>query len=410
LNAGRVLRGVLLAGAALGTLAACGRDPRVARVYDGKIVEGRYVSPDAYAAFLRGVLAEESGDYRGAIAAYGEALDEDESDPEIATRIAEARCKANPADPESDRWFAQALAKDPESASALAAKARCATARGRTEEAAQLAQRAAALDPSNVALAALAVRSSGDPAARERAIALTEAHAGHAAAWDALVQWGYAHKDAALVVRGLVGLVRVAPSRSGEVEKAATTLLAAGDAAQARTLAVAVADAPRELAVRGPHDPIVARLAVDEALARGDRARALARATRGHVPLAELAARALLLDQRDVALAIATSVTSADPASSGAAMVKLAIEGGGGGKGGPLRVPPALQSPGDQPPELCALVLADRLAATAGADAARTWLARIVRTPIPPRDPLATALAERLAAKGVLPAPLHAAQ
>ena len=46
-------------------LAGCGAEPRVVRVYDGRIVEGRYVSPEAYAAFLRGVLAEESGRPQG---------------------------------------------------------------------------------------------------------------------------------------------------------------------------------------------------------------------------------------------------------------------------------------------------------------------------------------------------------
>ena len=55
-------------------VAACGSEPRVARVYDGKLVEGRFVSPDAYAAFLRGVLAEESGDLKGATAAYAQAI------------------------------------------------------------------------------------------------------------------------------------------------------------------------------------------------------------------------------------------------------------------------------------------------------------------------------------------------
>src|SRR3954464_11392997 len=98
---------VLSLSAAASMLAlACGSEPRVARVYDGHLVEGRYVSPDAYAAFLRGALAEESGDLKGAVAAYSQALDEDEDDPEIASRIGEARCKLDPKDPEIDRAFA----------------------------------------------------------------------------------------------------------------------------------------------------------------------------------------------------------------------------------------------------------------------------------------------------------------
>jgi hypothetical protein len=57
----------------------------------------------------------------------------------------------------------------------------------------------------------------------------------------------------------------------------------------------------------------------------------------------------------------------------------------------------------DQPPELCALVFADRLATAAGADVARQWLGRITRTPMSSRDPVAGPLAVDLAARGVLP-------
>ncbi len=390
-------------------VAACGSEPRVARVYDGKLVEGRFVSPDAYAAFLRGVLAEESGDLKGATAAYAQALDEDEDDPEISVRIGEVRCKLDPRDPEIDRAFKRALTLDSASASALAARSRCETARGRTAEAADLAAKAAALDPGNVGLAALVVRSEvsrGDPAARERAVALTTAHGEHVAAWDALIAWGNAHQDAALVVRGLEGLVRVAPARTAELEKGSLALLAAGDVTLARKLAVAVADAPRELGVVGPRDATVARLAVDEALARADKATALARATRGHVSLAEVAARALLLDHKDLAQAIASSVTDADPSSSGALMVKLAS------RAAPTTsaIPSALLAPKDQPPELCALVFADRLAQQTNVETARGWLTKVTRTPMPERDPLALALATSLAAKGILSTPLHAAQ
>ena len=386
---------------------ACGSEPRVVRVYDGRIVEGRYVSPDAYAAFLRGVLAEESGDLKGALSAYAQAHDEDDDDPEIATRIGEARCKLDPKDGEADRAFAKALKIDGSYASALAAKGRCALARGNTDEAALLARRAAALDPSNVALEALALRAEaprGDPAARERAIALTVAHADHAAAWDALVAWGRARHDAELVARGLEGLVRAAPTRSGEAEKGAVALLDGGQPVLARRVAIAVTDAPRELGVIGPRDATVARLAVDEALARGDKNAALARATRGHVPLAEVAARALLLDRRDIAGSVATSLASADPGASGASMVKAALKSAGAAPGsGKGPAPPVMADVSDQPPEICALVFADRLAVASGTEVARTWLARVTRTPMAARDPLAGPLAVDLAARGVLP-------
>jgi len=56
-----------------------------------------------------------------------------------------------------------------------------------------------------------------------------------------------------------------------------------------------------------------------------------------------------------------------------------------------------------EPPELCALVLADRLAKAAGPEVARTWLARVAYTPTAPRDPLGGPLAVDLATRGVLP-------
>jgi hypothetical protein len=390
---------------------ACASEPRVVRVYDGRIVEGRYVSPDAYAAFLRGALAEEAGDLKGALTHYATAAGDDEDDPEIMTRIGEVRCKLDPKDGEADRAFARAVKLDPSYASMSAARARCALSRGQNDEAARLARQAASADPKNVGLEALAIRTEAgraDPAARERAIALTVAHGQHAAAWDALMVWGRAHKDAELVARALEGLVHAAPTRSLEVEEGAVALLDGGALPLARRVAAAVADAPRELGVIGPRVATVARLAVDEALARGDRKAALARATRGHVSLPEVAARALLLDRKELAASIAGSVADADPGASGAQMVKAALKGTAPGAG------PAAGAPGkgrpdplanvtDQPPEICALVLADRLATASGTEVARTWLAKITRTPMPPRDPLAGALAVDLATRGVLP-------
>lgn len=383
----------------------CGAEARVVRVYDGRIVEGRYVSSEAYAAFLRGVLAEENGDLKAALTAYGVAVVEDEDDPELVSRIGEARCKLDPKDPLADRAFDTALKTDPTSASALAAKGRCALARGRTDEAFELARRAAAQDPSNVGLQALVVRAGAsrtDAAAREQAIALTLAYGENSLAWDALIVWGRAHHDAELVARGLQGLLRVAPARSIEAERAVTALLEGGELVLARRLACAVSDAPREMGVIGPRDATVARLAVDEALVRGDRAVALARATRGHVPLAEVAARALLLDKKEIAASIAASVADADPGASGAVMVRAALTAAGTGAPGKARAD-VLARITDRPPELCALIFADRLGAAAGSDVAKQWLARITRTPMAVRDPLGGPLAKDLADRGILP-------
>jgi hypothetical protein len=400
------LLGAPLGFVALGALAfvaaGCGAEPRVVRVYDGRIVQGRYVSAEAYAAFLRGALAEASGDLRAAATAYGTAANEDDEDPEVLARLGEVRCKLDPKDGNADRAFGRALSIDPKYAGALAAWSRCAAARGKSSEALDLARRAVLEDPKNVELQALVVRSAAgqapegaqaEAAAREQAIALTLAHGENAAAWDALAAWGRSHRDAELVARALEGLVHAAPMRSLEVEKGAVALLEGGQLALARRVASVLADAPRDMEVLGPRDATVARLAVDEALVRGDRLAALARATRGHVALSEVAARALVLDQREIAKALATQVTDADPGASGAAMVKASLEGRTAG----------FAHVTDQPPELCALVFADRLATAVGTDVARQWLARITRTPMSGRDPVAGPLAVDLAARGVLP-------
>ena len=97
---------------------------------------------------------------------------------------------------------------------------------------------------------------------------------------------------------------------------------------------------------------------------------------------------------------------AAEPGASGAQMVKLALE-----TGGPIPSPagaPAkareLPAATDLPPEICALVFADRLATSAGAEVARGWLVETERTPMALLDPLAGPLAVDLATRGVLSA------
>ncbi|MBS2019949.1 MAG: hypothetical protein JST00_44205 [Deltaproteobacteria bacterium] len=400
-----MMRAAVAIGLALFTsgLVGCLPQTRVSRVYEGSVRQERYIHPDAYAAFLRGVLAEEAGDAKAALAAYVQAADDDEDDPEVWTRIGEVRCKVDPKDDAADKAFAKALAVDPTYAGALAGKARCALVRNRPADAAAAAALAAAQDPKNVALESLYLRARAasdpsDPKARERAIALTLANCQTPGAWDALIAWGRARRDAELIARGYEGLVRAAPMRSVEAEAATILLLGDDKLALARRVAVSLSDAPRELGVVGPINATVARLAVDEALARGDKATALARATRGHVPLAEVAARALVLEQKDIAAAVASSVADADPGSSGARMVKLAL-----GAGSKPASPELVAHVTDRPPELCALVFADRLAAAASAEVAREWLSKIERTPMPARDPVGAALTKELVARGVLP-------
>jgi tetratricopeptide (TPR) repeat protein len=387
---------VLLAVAGAGA-AGCGYSGNVVRVYDGRVVEGPFVPPDAYASYLRGVLAEESGDLATALAAYTQAAESDDEDAAIWTRLGEVRCKLRPGDRAADAAFARAARLDATYAGTLAAQSRCASLRGKDDAAATLATQAAAADPGNVSLDALLVRTEarrGDALARQRAIELTLAHGERAVAWDALATWARARHDADLFARGLVGLLRSAPARSADVEAGARELLGEGHLGLARAVASAIADAPREAGVRGPRDATVARLAVDEALARGDEDAALRRATRGHVELAELAARAMILGRRDIAAHAARTVADADPGASAARMVLAALADTD-------RAPALTRVTDSPPPDLCALVLADRVAAVAGNDVARDWLAQVPTRKLAPHDPLGS-IAVDLAARGVV--------
>ena len=378
-------------------LAGCASGSSVVRVYDGKVVEGAYVPSEAYAAYLHGVLEEESGNDDAAEKSYRRALDADDEDAEVWTRLASLLCRRAPKDTAADHAFDKAFAVDRTYAGALAAKSRCAAVRGDTQVAFDSAARASKEDPGNPSVEAVLVKSLAarpDPAGRDRAVALTIAHGERAVAWEALVAWARAKNDPDLVARGLAGLVRAAPATSAAVEKAALDLAGEGQTALARDVAAAIADAPPELGVLGPRDPTVARLAVDEALVRADETAARRRAVRGHVPLAEVAARALAWDRRDIAKHVATFVTSADPGSTGARMVLAALDGSAR--------PEARAT--DRPPALAALLLAERVASAAGPDVARAFLAGVPREKSAPHDPLVGPLAVDLAARGVLPA------
>jgi hypothetical protein len=395
----------IVAAAAIG----CGSDAAVIRVYDGRIVPGAYVPPNAYAAYLKGVLAEEQGDLRSALAAYERAASDDDEDPEPFTRIGDVRCRLDPRSNAADEAFGRAARLDPTYAPALAARARCAAMRGDPAAGIRLVEQVAPPDRTSPTIEAVFVRlaaqrgeaASADAAARQRAIALTLGHAEQPVAWDALVAWSRAKGDTELLAAAFEGLLRAAPIRSREVEAGALELLGAGQSSLARRVAAAVADSGPERGIASLHDATVARLAVDEALLRGDRERAERRATRGHVPAGELAARALILERADVAGAIAEAVLSADPAAGCAAMVVAAIHARDGSPPAPAERPPAPAST-DRPAAACVLALAERLAVVADPEAARRWAARVTPAPMAPHDPIVGPLAVDLAARGVV--------
>jgi tetratricopeptide (TPR) repeat protein len=378
--------------------AACVRVPIVERGYDGHVVDGRFIEPEAYAAFLRGASAEASGDVKGALAAYAEAARFDSSGAEIWTRIGDVRCRADPRDAQADASFARALQLDADDAHAWAGKATCALARGDLVGAHAAAQRAAELDATadgaNVLLAHTAVPAQSQ-AARAALVALTVTARDPTLAWEALATWAEAHGDVALWARALGELARIAPEKRQDVARAAEQLAGAGEAWQARAVAAAVVEADvRPLA--GDH-ALLARLAIDEAIARGDAGAASRRATRVRLPLDEVAGRALLGGNRSLARELATRVVRADPTATGALMV-LAASGGAD----LLGVATDIRADGQVVSAAGLVAFGSALVHVASPDQLRAALARPMHSPIIAGDDRVVRPAVELASRGAI--------
>ncbi len=339
----------LRARVALGSLvllSGCAGESAVERGYDDYVALGRYVPPGAYAAFLRGSIAEASGRPADALAAYDDALRGDRSGPEIWTRIAALRCAASPHDARADEALAKAMTLDADRAQTWTVKAACALARGDAAGAAVAARRATELDASADRANALLVRVApltlasasasavaSAPAlarpplakARETLLALTTTAGDPVVAWDALAAWAEAHGDVALWGYAYEGLVKADPERRESAARAAETLAGLGEIGTARAVAAAAADVT-EAPLAGIHDALAARLAVDEAIAQDDAPLVRQRATRVRVTLEEAAARALLVGNVALARRLASPVALADESDLGSRLVLAASD------------------------------------------------------------------------------------
>jgi hypothetical protein len=371
----------------------------VERAYDGDVVDGRYVPPEAYAAFLRGATAEAEGHPGEAIAAYTEAARRDPSSPEPWVRIAEVQCASGAREHarEAAAAVARALELDANDAKAWAARARCAAALGDVGEQTEAAAHAAALDPEGDGANILFARAPSTQAvlSREALVALTITARDPAAAWRALAEWAEAHGDVALGTRALVELARAAPERREAIGRAAEQLAGSGNLAEARVAAAAAVEAgadvwPERLA-------LAARLAVDEAIVRRDLGAVRRRATRARLPLDEAAGRALLAGERVLARDLASVVAVADPSALGARLVMAAAEGND-------LAAAAAPRPGDAPAASAAVVAFGVAAIHAAASAqTRAMIAAVPRIPIVAGDDRVVRSAVELASRGALP-------
>jgi hypothetical protein len=375
----------------------------VQRAYGGSVVEGRYVAPEAYAAFLRGAIAEAEERPVEAFRAYQDAAERDPGSPEPWTRMAEVRCSSGVvADAVAgERAVQHALTLDPDYAPGWVARSACAAVRGDGRAARAAAARAAQLDPrgdgANILLARSGDGAAASADARAILVALTVTATDPVAAWNALATWAEAHGDVALWARALVDLVRLAPERRGVIARSAEALAGAGSLGEARAVAAAALEAgespwPAGLA-------LAARLAVDEAIARRDVTGVRRRATRGRMPLDEAGGRALLGGERALARDLVAADAAADPGAFGARLV-LAVADGGDLLGAAASV-----QPGDTPASPAALIaFGAALLQGTPPDDARAALAAAPRLPIVAGDDRVIRSAVELASQGALPA------
>lgn len=325
----RARKPLVAAVAAAAASAACGAMPPVPRVVDGAVRVGIDVSPEAYAAFLRGTLAERDGRKPDAVAAYEDALDAAHDEPLLLARLAAARCAVDPDDARADRLLARAVKLDPSSGPVAEGIARCASGRKNAEATRKAAEQIVRAEPFSARLERLRVEVSPVAAAsaRQRLVALTVARGGDATAFEALRAWARAHDDAELEVHALVRLVELGPAAAvADAEAVAGRLEGEGARALATRLAEAVVDARRSRGGPRPRARVTGWLALDAALARGDVELARARASAVGISDVGFAARAILLGRADLARPALEARLGAEPTAEEACALAALLE------------------------------------------------------------------------------------
>ncbi|HMJ52761.1 MAG TPA: tetratricopeptide repeat protein [Polyangiaceae bacterium] len=134
---------------------ACASSTAVTRSVGGRLVHGRFVTDDAYTAYLRGALLEEQGNREAALTAYTEGARHDPDSPELLTKIGALICDrqegaGTAAIGKPGAAFDRAAAIDPAYEEAWTERARCNLKRGQLAAAEHAARMAVSLDPDRI--------------------------------------------------------------------------------------------------------------------------------------------------------------------------------------------------------------------------------------------------------------------
>jgi hypothetical protein len=354
---------------------ACASAVAVERGYDGHIVVGRPIEPEAYASYVRGVLAELDGLGTEAAVAYREVLRVDPLSVEAWTRLGALECARNPHDRAARDALAKATDLDPTYRPGQEESVRCSVSRGSSVAGAQERRD----DRTNVVARSVAGDQPAD-------------------GWNAVLAWAESRHDASLVGYAHARLVRLGASQRRRAVAVAERLAGQGELGVARTLAGAIVDADGS-PLTDADAARVGRLAVDDAIARRDIGLTRARATRARIRLDEVAARALLGARPDIARELALERVRAEPESPGARMVLGCVEGGD-----LLEVADALREPRESVSAEVLVAFGTALARAIPPAEARAVLGRIQYSDPTSGDGLVVRQATELAALGVLSA------
>lgn len=345
-------RGLLLAICVCPSVTGClfGSDS-VTRIHAGREIEGPYIPPLAYAHYAQGVIDEGHGDLERAEREYRLALIEDDSSPELWTRLGAVLCRQRK-DPAAA--FAEAAKLDPELAPLWREQARCALERGEAGRALAAGRRAVALDPSDeasslIVIEALAKLGQGDESERwKRALLLL--HPSSRAAQ------------------------RVAPKVAPTTEPGPHT---------------------DPLGARRPVEARPTRADVDRALraASADEVRALG--VRAGVSSSELALRAAALGRTDLGQTLAERVLAADPDDSDAFIALLVCSSLDASKGELGSILARVGAEPLHPSPLGVRLFAELLRRRVSREAAGHWLQGWALSS--PSDPLEQAVERRAA-------------